>query len=47
MLLRFIEGTAYNTGQRLDNVNQTHLVVSCGMLVLQKDQTTVVHIECP
>ena len=27
MLLRFIDSTAKNSGQRLDNVNQTHLVV--------------------
>ena len=33
MLLRFIDGTAYNSGQRLDNVNQAHLVLAGGKLV--------------
>ena len=31
-----IDGTAYNSGQRLDHVNQTHLVLARGKLVLQK-----------
>ena len=35
MLLRFIDGTAYNSGQRHDNVNPTHLVLASGNLVLQ------------
>ena len=36
MLLRFIDGTAQNSWQRLDYVNQTHLVLASGKLVLQK-----------
>ena len=37
MLLRFIDCTAYcNIGQRLDNVDQTHLALVGGKLVLQK-----------
>ena len=35
-LLRFIDDMAKNSGQRLDNVNQTHLVLASGKLVLQK-----------
>ena len=37
MLLRFINGTAQSSGQRLDNVNQTHLVLASGKLVLPKN----------
>ena len=36
MLLRFIDGTAWNSRQRLNNVNRTHLVLASGKLVLQK-----------
>ena len=36
MLLRFIDGTAENSGQRLDYVNQTYLVLANGKLVQQK-----------
>ena len=36
MLLRFIDSTAWKSGQRLDNVTQTHLVLASGELVLQK-----------
>ena len=36
-LLRLIDGTAENTGQRLDNVNRTHLVLASGKLVVQKN----------
>ena len=36
MLLRLIDGTAYNSGQRLDNVDRTHLVLVSGKLGLQK-----------
>ena len=36
MLLRFIYGTAQNSGQRLHNVKGTHLVLASGKLVLQK-----------
>ena len=36
MQLRFIDGTAKNSGQRLDNVYQTHLVLASGKLVRQK-----------
>ena len=36
MLLRFIDDTAYNSEQRIDNVNQIHLEMSSGKLVLQK-----------
>ena len=35
MLLRFSDSPASNSGQRLDNVNQTHLVLASGKLVLQ------------
>ena len=35
-LLRFIDGTAENTGQRFDNVNRTHLVLASGKLEVQK-----------
>ena len=35
MLLRFIDGTGYNIGQRNDNVNQTHLVLAGGKIELQ------------
>ena len=34
MLLIFIDGTAQNSGQRFDNVNQTHLVLASCKLVL-------------
>ena len=37
-LLRFIEETAKNTGQRLDNVNQTHIVLASVELMLQKSR---------
>ena len=36
MWLRFIDSTAYNSGQRLVNVNCTHLVLASGKLVLPK-----------
>ena len=36
MLLRFIDGTAKNSAQRLDNVNWTHLALASSKLVLQK-----------
>ena len=36
MFQRFIDGPAKNSGPRLDNVNQTHLVLASGKLVLQK-----------
>ena len=36
MLLRFIECAAKVSGQRLENVNITNLVLDCGDLVLQK-----------
>ena len=35
-LLRVINSTALNSGQRLDNVDPTHLVLASGKLVLQK-----------
>ena len=38
MLLRFIDSAALNSGERLENVNQTHLVLARGKLVLQKSQ---------
>ena len=38
MLLSFIEGSTSNSGQRLENVNGTHLVLASGKLVLQKPQ---------
>ena len=37
MLLRFIDGTAKNSGQRLDNVKQTNLELASSKLVLQKN----------
>ena len=33
MLLRFIDGAAQNSGQRLDDASQTHLVLASGKLV--------------
>ena len=36
MFLRFIDGTADNSEQLLDNVNRTHLVLACGKLLRQK-----------
>ena len=36
MFLRFIDSTACNSEQRLDNVNQTYLGLACGKLVLHK-----------
>ena len=36
MLLGFIDSTAKNSGQRLDNVNRTHLALASGKLVVQK-----------
>ena len=36
MFLIFIDGTALNSGQRLDYVNRTHLELASGNLVLQK-----------
>ena len=36
ILPRFIDGSAQNSGQRLDNVNRTHLVLASGKLVRQK-----------
>ena len=35
MLLRFFDGTAQNSGLRLDNVNPTHLVLAGSKLALQ------------
>ena len=35
-MLRFIDGAAWNSGQRLANVNRTLLVLACGKLILQK-----------
>ena len=34
--MRFIDGPVQNSGQRLDNANQTHLVLASDKLVLQK-----------
>ena len=39
LLQRFIDGPAKNSGQRLDNVNQTHLVLASGKPVLKKNLT--------
>ena len=36
MLVIFIDGTTLNSGQRLANVNRTHLELVSGKLVLQK-----------
>ena len=40
MFLRFIDITALSSGQRLDIVNRTHLVLASGNLVL-KNQINV------
>ena len=45
MLLRFIDGTDSNTGQRLDNVNRTHLFLASGKLVQQKCIITKTHLD--
>ena len=37
MLLRFIDGTAWNSGQMLDNVNRTQLVLAFGQLIRHKN----------
>ena len=37
MLLRFIDSTSINSGQMLDYVNRTYLVLASGKVVLQKD----------
>ena len=42
-LLRFIGGTAESSGQRLDNVNRTHLVLASGKLVPQKFYSNICH----
>ena len=36
MLLRFIDVTASNSGERLDNVNRTHLALASDKRVLPK-----------
>ena len=43
MLLRFIDGTAKNNGQRLDNVHRTHLLLAKGKLALQKNSQIAAH----
>ena len=45
MLLRFNDGTAKNSGQRLDTVNRTHLVRASGKLVLQNKVRCLVRLE--
>ena len=42
MLLRFIGSTAWNTGQMLDNVNRTHLVLASGKLLQQNNGSNIV-----
>ena len=42
MLLRFIDGTAQNSGQRLHHVIGAHLVLASGKLVLQKRIVTFI-----
>ena len=37
ILLRFFDGTAQNSGRKLENVNQTHPVLAGSKLVLQKN----------
>ena len=37
MLLRFINGIAQNSGQMLDNVNLTYLVLASGKLALPEN----------
>ena len=41
-LLSFIDSTSWNSGQRLDNFDQTHLVLTSGKLVLQKNLTLII-----
>ena len=43
MVQRFNDGPAWNSGQRLDDVIRTHLVLASGKLVLQK---MVLHSLC-
>ena len=47
MLPRFIDSTAQNSGQRLGNVNRTHLVLASGKLVLQNNKNYKNYQECP
>ena len=41
-LMRLINGTAQNSGQRLDNVGGTHLELACGKLVLPKNNLLLI-----
>ena len=36
MLLIFMDSTTWSSGQRLDNVNQIHLVLASGKIIIQK-----------
>ena len=47
MLLILIDGTAYDSVQRLDNVNQMHLVLASGKLVQQKTLGVILPSEIP
>ena len=42
ILLRFIGSTAWNTGQMLDNVNRTYLVLASGKLLQQNNGSNIV-----
>ena len=44
MLLRFLDGTAKNREQRLDNVTQAHPLLASGKLVIQKHITKALAI---
>ena len=46
MLPRFIDSTTWNSGQRLDNVNRTYLVLVSDKVALQKDDCcqSIAHI---
>ena len=46
MVISFTAGTALNSGQRLDNVNQTHLALASDKLVLQKGRLLLDNHDC-
>ena len=47
MFPRFIDSTVQNSGQRLGNIIQTHLVLASGKLVLQNNKNYKNYQECP
>ena len=48
MLMRYIDGTAYNSGQRLYNVNRTHVVLASSEKVLHKkfESQIIIFLMC-